>query len=342
MQQYLDLLKEIIDTGVDHPDRTGTGRRSIFGKQLRFKMSDGFPLVTTRKISTKALIHELVWFISGDHKVDYLKEHNVKIWDKWTVTQEDIDKYFNETILPTIEKHYEFILDNEKDTDKETILKEKEEFIAGVKKQIEYKYLNSIGPIYGPKWRNIQVTNNAFEPYDEIADPLQNLITNLKERPFSSRHVINTWEVATLADEKRSPIDNVFNGKGALAPCHVMQQYFVKEIDGVKYLSLLMFQRSADVPIGVPYNIAQYSLLLNVIAKLTGMVPDEFVYTLGDAHIYFDQLEIAKEQVQLEPLPLPKLVLKDNFNIIDEFSFDSVEIVDYQYQDFPYKYPVAE
>lgn len=344
MQQYIDLMKDVIDNGHSHPDRTKVGRRSVFGRQLRFNMADGFPLVTTRKIHTPALIHELVWFLMGTPKIDYLKEHGIKIWDKWVVDKEHIDKYFSESIKPSLMDQYQVMLDNAdlEETPQEKILEERDNFILGVYNQVFAKYHNSVGPIYGPKWRNIPVKNMAFAPYEVMADPIVELITALKERPFSSRHVISVWDAASLANETISPKDNVVNGKGALAPCHVLQQYFVREEDGVKYLSLQMYQRSADIPVGVPYNIAQYSLLLHIIAHLTGMVPDEFVYTLGDAHIYFDQLELAKTQIQLEPLPLPKLKLVNDFATIDDFKFESYIIEDYNHHNVPLKYPVAE
>lgn len=252
MKEYLDLLKDVLENGHSHPDRTKVGRRSVFGRQIRFDMKKGFPLVTTRKIHTPALFHELVWFLMGTPKIDYLKEHNIKIWDKWVVTKETIDEYFQTHIKPNIMTQYAVILENGKTEEnaevngvsfEDMVLKERDELLLGVYQQITDKYLNSVGPIYGPKWRNEHVKNMAFEPYEQNVDPLGDLINNLKERPFSSRHVVSTWDVRTLADETLSPRDNVLNGKGALAPCHVLQQYFVKELDGKKYLSLQLYQR---------------------------------------------------------------------------------------------------
>lgn len=252
MKEYLDLLKDVLENGHSHPDRTKVGRRSVFGRQIRFDMKKGFPLVTTRKIHTPAMFHELVWFLMGTSKIDYLIENNVKIWDKWVVNKETIDEYYESVVKPNILAWYETIITNTKEEDRETIdgvtfeeraAKERDSMLTGVYEQINDKYLNSVGPIYGPKWRHAKVENMAFEPFNQIVDPLKDLITNLRKRPFSSRHVINTWDVKTLADETISPRDNVLNGKGALAPCHVLQQYFVKEIDGQKYLSLQLYQR---------------------------------------------------------------------------------------------------
>ncbi len=197
MHQYLDLMRDILKNGSDHEDRTGVGRRSVFGKQLRFKMEDGFPLVTTRAISTKALKHELLWFISGSKNNKELNKVGVHIWDPWAVSEKDKD-FFN--------------YGNENDFD---------------------VFDGSIGNIYGPAWRRAP----------GHIDQLGRVIDELKTRPFSSRLVISTWIPQWIPREDLKPAENVLLGKGVLAPCHVLQQYMVKQIDGIKYLSLLMYQR---------------------------------------------------------------------------------------------------
>jgi len=294
VRQYLDLMKDIIENGHDHEDRTGVGRRSVFGRQLRFKMSDGFPLVTTRTISTKALKHELLWFISGSKNNKELNKVGVHIWDPWAIKEKD-KEFFN------------YAGENDYDA-----------------------FEGSIGNIYGPAWRNAP----------GHIDQLQRLITELKERPFSSRLVISAWIPSWIPNDNLSPAENVLLGKGVLAPCHVLQQYIVKQVDGVKYLSLLMYQRSTDTAIGAPYNIAQYAMLLHMMAQVVGMVPDEFIWSSGDTHLYLNQLELAKEQIMRKPLGLPTLELNKDITSIDDFRYDDIRIMNY-HSDGKINYPVA-
>jgi thymidylate synthase len=281
--RYLELLSKIRDEGYSHSDRTGAGRRSLIGETLRFKMSDGFPLITTRKINTKAMIHELLWFISGSMDNRKLNEHGVHIWDQWSIREIDRDSF---------EDNEEFNL-----------------------------YNGSIGRIYGPSWRKAPGG----------IDQLDNLIKGLTKNPFSSRHVISAWIPQWIPNEDFSFIDNIKLGKGALAPCHVLQQYFVKEVDGKLHLSLLMYQRSADVPIGVPYNISQYALLLHLVSQVVGMVPDEFIWSGGDSHIYLNQLNKIDTQVNRVPYDFPKLKINPDISDIFKFKYEDILIEDYQY-----------
>lgn len=282
--EYLNLMNDILENGYSHSDRTGAGRRSVVGKTLRFSMSDGFPLITTRKIFTKALIHELLWFISGSMQTKELSDVGVHIWDKWAIGDLDKDSFDSE-----------------------------EEFL-------ECK--GSVGRIYGPSWRN------APGGIDQLAK----LVTSLKVNPFSSRHVLSAWIPQWIPSEELSFVDNIKLGKGALAPCHVLQQYFVKENpDGQLSLSLLMYQRSADVPIGVPYNISQYALLLHMMAQVVGMVPDEFIWTGGDVHIYLNQLNKVKEQTSRTPFMFPRLELNKDVKDLFKFKYDDIKVVDYKY-----------
>jgi thymidylate synthase len=281
-KQYLDLMTKIKKSGFIHSDRTGAGRCSLFGETLRFSMRDGFPLITTRKIFTKALVHELLWFISGSMDNTELNDCGVHIWDKWAIGEVDADSFDSE-----------------------------EEYL---------KNKGSIGRIYGPSWRNAPGR----------IDQLGNLIYNLKTNPYSSRHVISAWIPQWIPHESLSFVDNIKLGKGALAPCHVLQQYFVKkDPDGTLKLSLLMYQRSADVPVGLPYNIAQYSLLLHMVAQVVGMVADEFIWSGGDTHIYLNQLGKVDEQTSRTPYAFPKLILNKDIKSIFNFKYDDIEIKDY-------------
>ncbi len=361
MKNYLDLMQDILDNGADHEDRTGTGRRSVFGRQLRFKMSDGFPLMTTRKIIPKTLIVELLWFISGATNVEFLKDNNVSIWDLWTPTEKDAEKQIQK---------YNF-QDNEK-------------IIEYIKSKV-----NTIGGIYGASWRSISVDvtpaalsklisapNEELVASDELEalkleyaqrdqssdssehtlrevlmtvasykyDQLFELTKSLKNNPYSARHIVSAWDVNTIPkNDSLSPIESVLSGTGALAPCHILQQYTVhpplKE-GSKKRLSLLMYQRSCDVPVGGPFNVSQYSLLLHMIAQVVDMEPYEFVWTIGDAHIYLNQLDGVKEQVTRTPLPLPKLKLNPEVKDLFNFKMEDIHIDEYNYLDH-IKYKVS-
>lgn len=242
MRPYLDLLQHILDHGVEKSDRTGTGTRSVFGPQIRFDLADGFPLVTTKKLHTRSIIYELLWFLRGDTNVAYLQEHGVRIWNEWADDHGDL------------------------------------------------------GPVYGRQWRSWPT------PDGRHVDQITQLIEQIKTNPDSRRLLVSAWNVGEL-------------DRMALAPCHCLFQFYVA--DG--RLSCQLYQRSADVFLGVPFNIASYALLTLMIAQVTGLRPGEFIHTFGDAHLYLNHLDQAHEQLGREPRPLPTMTL--NPAVIDLFAF---------------------
>ncbi|MDY6402774.1 MAG: thymidylate synthase [Bacteroidales bacterium] len=257
MKQYLDLLDTVLRTGTDKGDRTGTGTRSIFGYQMRFNLQDGFPLLTTKKLHTRSIIHELLWFLNGDTNVKYLHDNKVSIWDEWA--RED----------------------------------------------------GSLGPIYGYQWRHWDKKDGGF--VDQVSD----VVNQIKHNPNSRRMIVSAWNVAQI-DEM------------ALPPCHCLFQFYVAN----GRLSLQLYQRSADIFLGVPFNIASYSILLAMMAQVTGLECGDFVHTFGDAHLYNNHFEQAKLQLTREPLPLPTLKL--NPDVKDIFSFKYEDIVIENYQSHPH------
>lgn len=350
MKQYMDLVRDIYENGHDHDDRTGVGRRSIFGAQLRFKMADGFPLLTRRKIFTKSFIGETLWFLSGSSDVKELVErYGVHIWDNWAVREEDIRAF--------AEKHFK---------NNTLVAKQFGEILMGTHK-------DSIGRLYGYAWRHAPVaTLNPLRPivpyhnydqhrkadlkkaYDDLTDgkgsfetfakevnstevdQMVLLIKNLTERPFSSRHVVSTWLPDCIPSEEYGPQENVLHGCGALAPCHVLQQYMVlppKEPGGKNRLSLQMYQRSADVILGSPSNIAQYAMLLHMVAQVTNMEAYEFIYTLGDAHLYKNHLDQVEELLSREARPLPTIHLNPEVNNLFNFKPEDITFENYNPHD---------
>ncbi|WP_077340633.1 thymidylate synthase [Pseudocolwellia agarivorans] len=266
MQAYLDLMKHVHDNGVDKSDRTGTGTRSVFGYQMRFDLSKGFPLVTTKKCHLKSIIHELLWFIKGESNIAYLKENGVKIWDAWAT--ED----------------------------------------------------GELGPVYGVQWRNWPASNG------ETIDQLAQLIHDLKTNPDSRRHIITAWNPALLPDTSISPSENAAIGKQALPPCHTLFQFYV--LNGK--LSCQLYQRSADIFLGVPFNIASYALFTMMIAQVCDLELGDFVHTFGDAHLYSNHMEQVREQLSRKPLPLPTMKINPNVTSIFDFTFDDFELVGYE------------
>lgn len=252
MQQYHDLMRHILDAGVDRGDRTGTGTRSVFGHQMRFNLSDGFPLVTTKKLHLKSIVHELLWFLSGDTNVRCLQENGVKIWDDWADENGDL------------------------------------------------------GPVYGYQWRSWPA------PDGRSIDQISQLLRMIRENPNSRRLIVSAWNPA-LVDEM------------ALPPCHCLFQFYVA--DGK--LSCQLYQRSADVFLGVPFNIASYALLTMMVAQVTGLKPGEFVHTLGDAHLYHNHLEQAREQLTREARRLPAMALNPDVQDLFAFSYDDFELSGY-------------
>ncbi|MBS1508485.1 MAG: thymidylate synthase [Bacteroidetes bacterium] len=253
MRQYLDLMKDILENGSVKTDRTGTGTKSVFGRQLRFDLAKGFPLVTTKKLHLRSIIHELLWFLKGETNIKYLKENGVTIWDEWADENGDL------------------------------------------------------GPVYGSQWRSWPAPNG--QKIDQIA----NVIHQIKTKPDSRRHIVTAWNPAE--------VDNM-----ALPPCHALFQFYVA--DGK--LSCQLYQRSADYFLGVPFNIASYALLLEMVAQQCDLIPGEFVWTGGDVHLYSNHFEQAKLQLAREPFPLPQLVIKRKPASIFDYVFEDFEIVNYQ------------
>jgi thymidylate synthase len=258
MQQYLDLLQHILDTGATKTDRTGTGTTSCFGYQLRFDLSKGFPLVTTKKLHLKSIIYELLWFLRGETNIKYLKDHGVSIWDEWADEN------------------------------------------------------GELGPVYGKQWRSWEGAGGR------TVDQITQLIDQIKKNPDSRRLIVSAWNVADLPEM-------------ALMPCHALFQFYVAAgQDGVPRLSCQLYQRSADVFLGVPFNIASYALLTLMVAQVCGVEPGEFIHTFGDVHLYSNHLEQAKLQLTRKPYPLPTMKLNPAVKDIFGFSFEDFSLENYQ------------
>jgi thymidylate synthase len=253
MRAYLDLVKSVLETGICKEDRTGTGTMSIFGYQMRFDLAEGFPLLTTKKMHLRSIIHELLWFLRGETNIRYLHENKVTIWDEWAA--ED----------------------------------------------------GELGPVYGYQWRSWPAADGR--QFDQISQ----VIEQIRHNPESRRHVVSAWNVGEIE-------------RMALPPCHVLFQFYV----GGGRLSCQLYQRSADIFLGVPFNIASYALLTMMVAQVTGYGPGEFIHTLGDAHIYLNHLEQVREQLSREPYPLPQMKLNPDVNSIFDFRYEDFELVNYQ------------
>jgi thymidylate synthase len=252
MRQYLELLDHVLENGTRKPDRTGTGTISVFGYQMRFNLEEGFPLLTTKKLHLKSIIHELLWFISGDTNIRYLRENGVKIWDEWA------DENGN------------------------------------------------LGPVYGYQWRSWPAAGG------KKIDQLANVIRSIRESPDSRRHIVSAWNVGEL-------------DKMALPPCHILFQFYVA---GGK-LSCQLYQRSCDIFLGVPFNIASYALLTMMVAQATSLRPGEFIHTLGDAHIYLNHIDQVRLQLTREPYRLPVMKINPDVTVITEFRFSDFTLTDY-------------
>lgn len=252
MRQYHDLMRHILENGVQKGDRTGTGTVSVFGYQMRFDLSEGFPVVTTKKLHLRSIIHELLWFLQGDTNIQYLKDHGVRIWDEWADENGDL------------------------------------------------------GPVYGYQWRNWPDGNGG------TIDQIKKLVEGIKKNPNSRRHIVSAWNVAD--------VDNM-----ALPPCHTMFQFYVAE----GKLSCQLYQRSADVFLGVPFNIASYSLLVLMIAQVCDLEPGEFVHTFGDVHLYSNHLDQAKLQLTRDFRPLPTMKLNPDVKDLFDFKFEDFELQNY-------------
>ncbi|RVT45433.1 thymidylate synthase [Rheinheimera sediminis] len=265
MKQYLDLMRHVLEHGHKKSDRTGTGTISVFGYQMRFDLSAGFPLVTTKKCHLRSIIHELLWFLKGDTNIHYLKENKVSIWDEWATEQGDL------------------------------------------------------GPVYGAQWRSWQT------PDGRVIDQISQLIHDIKTNPDSRRLIVSGWNPAVLPDTQFSPKDNAAMGKQALPPCHTLFQFYVH--DGK--LSCQLYQRSADIFLGVPFNIASYALLTMMVAQVCDLKLGDFVHTFGDAHLYSNHMDQVKEQLSRTPHPLPQMQLNPAIKDIFGFSIDDFELVNY-------------
>jgi thymidylate synthase len=262
MQQYHDLVKHVLENGNQKGDRTGTGTLSVFGYQMRFDLSEGFPMVTTKKLHLKSIIHELLWFLKGDTNIQYLQENDVKIWDSWADENGDL------------------------------------------------------GPVYGHQWRNWN---------SEEIDQITELIETLKTNPNSRRMLVSAWNPSVLPDTSVSFAENVANGKAALPPCHAFFQFYVS--DGK--LSCQLYQRSADIFLGVPFNIASYALFTMMVAQVCGLEAGEFIHTFGDAHIYNNHIEQVNLQLSRECRPLPTMKLNPAITNIFDFTFDDFTLEGY-------------
>jgi len=252
MQPYLDLMRRVLDSGVKKDDRTGTGTLSVFGHQMRFDLADGFPLVTTKKLHLRSIIHELLWFLRGDTNIAYLKAHGVRIWDEWADEN------------------------------------------------------GELGPVYGYQWRSWP------RPDGGHIDQIANVVEQIRRHPDSRRLIVSAWNPAQVDDMQ-------------LPPCHALFQFYVAE----GRLSCQLYQRSADIFLGVPFNIASYALLTHMVAQVCGLAPGEFIHTLGDAHLYLNHLDQAREQLTREPRPLPGLVLDPTVDDLFAFRFEHIAIEGY-------------
>ena len=252
MRRYLDLLADVAEHGEFRGDRTGTGTHSVFGRQTRYDLDDGFPILTTKKVHLKSIVHELLWFLAGDSNIGYLKENGVRIWDEWA----DAD--------------------------------------------------GNLGPVYGVQWRSWPTTNEGS------VDQITQVVDNIRNNPESRRHIVSAWNVGEIE-------------KMALPPCHTMFQFYVRG----DHLDLQLYQRSADMFLGVPFNIASYSLLLMMVAQVTGHRPGEFVHTLGDAHIYTTHREQVQLQLTRSPKPLPTMQINPDVKELLDFRYADFELVGY-------------
>lgn len=294
MKQYLDLLRDIKENGDVKGDRTGTGTKSVFGRQVRYDLSDGFPAVTTKKLYMRSVVHELLWFLQGTGNIEYLAQNDVHIWDEWPYKA-----YLEKNNLP--------VPDTASDEWKSGL----KEFIQKIATDHDFAVKwGDLGPVYGVQWR--KWPDGEGGTIDQIA----NVIDQVKNNPSSRRIIVSAWNVAEIDEIARM---------GGLPPCHTLFQLNVRG----EYLDLHLYQRSADTFLGVPFNIASYSLLLAMIAQVTGKKAGEFVHTMADAHIYLNHFEQVDEQLSREPRPLPTLRLNPAITSIDDFTFDDIELVDY-------------
>lgn len=294
MQQYLDLLRDIKENGTRKADRTGTGTVSVFGRQLRFDLSQGFPAVTTKKLYLRMIIHELLWFLQGSTNIKYLVEHDVHIWDEWPYRA-------------YLQRQGQPVPDSGSDEWKEGIKTFTERIKADEAFAAEH---GELGPVYGYQWRNWPAADGRH------IDQITKVIETLKTNPNDRRMIVSAWNVGDL-----EAMD-----KAGLPPCHLLFQFYVA--DGK--LSCQLYQRSADTFLGVPFNIASYALLTMMVAQVTGLQPGDFVHTLGDTHLYLNHLDQVDEQLSRQPKPLPTMQLNPDVTSIFDFTIDDFELVGYE------------
>lgn len=263
MRQYLDLLEHVMTHGVEKTDRTGTGTISVFGYQMRFDLQQGFPVLTTKKLHLRSIIHELLWFLQGDTNIKYLNDNKVSIWNEWADEKGDL------------------------------------------------------GPVYGAQWRNWN--NDGIDQISQVVDLIKN-------NPDSRRMIVAAWNPSVLPDPGRTFSENVAAGNAALPPCHAFFQFYVAN----GRLSCQMYQRSCDIFLGVPFNIASYALLTMMMAQTTGLAAGEFIHTLGDAHIYLNHIDQVRLQLSREPYPLPEMKINPKVNSIFDFKIEDFELIGYQ------------
>lgn len=317
MKQYLELLEDILDNGVDGEDRTGTGTRSVFGRMIRYDLSEGFPLLTTKKLHFKSIAIELLWFLSGNTNTKFLTDNGVSIWDSWSIPEDEFEtKPIN---LPTMfAEACKLLVPNTFDTSDDLMLHLNRmelnmaiQYLVdkGVKdtEEVQVKWKGDLGPVYGKQWRSWPDNKGG------VIDQIANVIKSIKEDPYSRRHIVNSWNVAQLDDM-------------ALMPCHYSFQFYVR--DGK--LSCLWNQRSVDTFIGKPYNIASYALLTHMIAHLCGLEVGDLVFSGADVHLYHNHLEQARLQLTREPLKLPTLKFAREVTDIDDFVFEDFIIEGYE------------
>ncbi len=304
MKQYLDLLKDIQINGTIKSDRTGTGTTSVFGRQMRFDLSEGFPAVTTKKLYLRSIIHELLWFLQGSTNIKYLVDNDVHIWDEWPYRA-------------YLQGQGKDVPDSNSEAWKAGI----KEFTEKIKADGSFaKDHGELGPVYGYQWRSWPT------PGGDHVDQIQGAIDMIKTNPDSRRIIVSAWNVAEIEEM----------AKAGLPPCHTLFQFYVA--DGK--LSCQLYQRSADTFLGVPFNIASYALLTMMIAQVTGLKPGDFVHTLGDTHIYSNHTDQVHEQLSREPRPLPTMKINPQITSIFDFSFDDFELTGYDPHP-PIKAPIA-
>jgi thymidylate synthase len=308
-QQYLSLLQDILDNGVEKKDRTGTGTRSVFGRQIRHKMSDGFPLLTTKKMHWKSIVAELLWFLKGSTDIRDLWKDDCHIWDG--------DCFAN--YIRSFTKYVDSLPEN---SETEFIIN-KDKFINKIKNDDEFaKKWGDLGPIYGKQWRQWQ--GYTKEGWSMWYDQIQRVLHLLKTDPNSRRMMVSAWNVGEL-------------DQMVLPPCHNFWQMYSVEKEGKRYLSIMVNIRSNDIPLGLPFNIASYALLLMLIAKEVDMTPDELIINIGDAHIYLNQIDGIREQLTREPYPLPEVQLDFDYSYFDGYivewdkiTIEQIKLVDYK------------